>query len=254
MNEFTFNNPSFPIVIQESSIVTNGLVLQYDFYNAKSYCNGFSTVTDLSAARNNSQTITGSIVYQPTMRSMGFYADNSLGIIKTTFNPFVSMSATTQMTMCAWVSCSMYPSNGVYIARFVDTAASSGNYGTYLQWGSGYGITSSNKLSCGSTNAGVSQIDVKSTASYATGSWVYMAGTYSGSTVTLFINGVLTSTGSFSSGTANTQSMTIGGENYAGTYPYQLSGSIGSVQMYNRALKINEILQNFSASKRNYGY
>jgi len=87
-----------------------------------------------------------------------------------------------------------------------------------------------------------------------TTSWVHLAGTYDGSTITLYVNGSSFSTGSI---TASPQS---GGklricrrwDDSASNSNYFLDAYIGAIKIYNRALTSTEILQNYNAYTTNY--
>ena len=81
--------------------------------------------------------------------------------------------------------------------------------------------------------------------------WRLAVGSYDGTTAKLYINGILTTTGTgtgdilYSSGP-----LTIGSFN-AGLYAF--NGNIGPVQIYNRALSSNEVLHNYNALKGRFG-
>jgi hypothetical protein len=83
-----------------------------------------------------------------------------------------------------------------------------------------------------------------------TGAWFYAAATYNGSTVNIYINGVLDAT------YARTGSQTPGnlriGSNDAGTGEFY-NGDLPIVRMYSTALSQSQIIQNFNSQKSRFG-
>jgi len=75
------------------------------------------------------------------------------------------------------------------------------------------------------------------------GNWFHVCGTYDGSSLKIYINGMLdsniTATGNYSLGT-NTEPLFLG-ENYSSTYPYWVNGKIDEIGIWNRALTQAEI-------------
>ena len=255
MQEFTFNNPSFQVAVAESSYVTNGLIMFYDFSNPKSYFNKKSIITDLSSNKCNSLGVSASLQFSSS-NSITF---NQADVIKTLRNPFVTESFSQPHTKCGWVYCAVYPPPGVsYAARWLDESVVAGTFESYLQWG----VYGQNGLyvCCGTGLPGSNYNETTSTATYPTGNWIYMVGVFSGfagNSQVLYINGNYVATNVYDgsvNGTFNILPLTIGGELYGGVGYYQLSGSVGQIQVYNRTLSAVEIAQNFSASKRYYGY
>jgi hypothetical protein len=89
-----------------------------------------------------------------------------------------------------------------------------------------------------------------STTIVNTGNWFHAAATYDGSTVKIYVNGVLEST------TARSGTITAGAKNIGsssgGSNEY-FNGTIDNVKIYNRALSAAEIQQNFAALRGRYG-
>jgi hypothetical protein len=83
-----------------------------------------------------------------------------------------------------------------------------------------------------------------------TGDWFYAAATYNGSTVNIYINGILDAT------YARTGSQTPGnlriGSNHDGTGEFY-NGDLPIVRMYSTALSQSQIIQNFNAQKSRFG-
>jgi hypothetical protein len=89
-----------------------------------------------------------------------------------------------------------------------------------------------------------------STTIVNTGNWFHAAATYDGSTVKIYVNGVLESTtarsGTITAGAKNIGSSSGGGSEY-------FNGTIDNVKIYNRALSAAEVQQNFNALRGRYG-
>lgn len=110
-------------------------------------------------------------------------------------------------------------------------------------------------------NAGSSRSIGSVLTNYNNGNWYYTMYTRTSSTQYLYVNGleVATAVGTFASGViSNNQEVwfgksafTAGGANPQGSYQY--TGDLGECFVYNRVLSASEVLQNFNATKANYG-
>ena len=87
----------------------------------------------------------------------------------------------------------------------------------------------------------------------ALNTWYYVAATDNGTTVTLYVNGVSSTSGASAVSTTNgTMNCYIG--SWGPSVPAVFfNGSISSVKIYNRALLATEINQNFNALRGRYG-
>jgi hypothetical protein len=90
------------------------------------------------------------------------------------------------------------------------------------------------------------------TSGIVVNTWYHVAATYNGTTVSLYLNGVLKSSVSQTS-QVNTlaASLAIGRMNY--TNLARFIGNIPIVQIYNRALTAAEVKQNFDAHRSRFG-
>ena len=88
-----------------------------------------------------------------------------------------------------------------------------------------------------------------------TGTWFNLVGVYNASGgMYMYRNGALeTSTTGPVSITYNPQPFAVGNRIWSGTYQYPWNGNISTVQLYNRALSSDEVLQNFNALRGRYG-
>jgi hypothetical protein len=107
-------------------------------------------------------------------------------------------------------------------------------------------------------NIGNQFADVYGTALLSTTTYKLYTGTYNGSQVVIYINGVAINTVAttiYPQFNNTAKSWTIGG-NYQRTSPTNASffeGNIGLVSFYNRALSSQEVLQNYNATKGRFG-
>jgi len=83
-----------------------------------------------------------------------------------------------------------------------------------------------------------------------TGAWFYAAATYNGSTVNIYINGVLDATYA-RTGSQTPGNLRIGSsDNGAGEF---YNGDLPIVRMYSTALSQSQIIQNFNSQKSRFG-
>jgi len=126
--------------------------------------------------------------------------------------------------------------------------------GAYRQWSidSGGDVNRINfRISSDGTDGG--STGIKSTnASYSVG-WHNICGTWNGSVISLYVDGVLVAGPTEKTSMVSTpgQSTFIGGGNLGNTLP--MSGNIAQVSIYNKALTASEIEQNFNALRGRFG-
>ncbi len=100
-------------------------------------------------------------------------------------------------------------------------------------------------------NNSVDSTYLYSTTTTNTNQWFYGVYKKSGNTFSLYVNGVLETTS-----TANLGAITLSNSMRIGNHPstsQPYNGSIGSVQVYNRALTDAEILHNFNSGRSRFG-
>ena len=95
-----------------------------------------------------------------------------------------------------------------------------------------------------------SDSNVNSSYSHGLNTWNHVVGTYDGTSQKIYVDGVLRNTVSLT-GTINTSSndALVGLYNYG---DYCLTGNVGAVRVYNKALSATEILQNYEAQKSKF--
>jgi hypothetical protein len=215
-------------------IVNNGIVLQLDAANIKSYPGTGTVWTDLSDQANH-----GTIQSGVTYNSRGYFDFNgTTGYVGLANQPTGFAYGAAPGTICAWAktntitvswaSIFSYGTPNYGLSRFIIISGSTYYFGGY----GGSGVT-------GDITVGGVPLDT----------WVHVAQVYDGTTLYVYINGVLISSA------AKTWNTTVGiasvGRQTRGDEFW--NGSIAQVQVYNRGLTADEIFQNFSAHRSRYG-
>jgi hypothetical protein len=222
------------------NIVTNGLVLNLDAANTKSYPGSGTIWTDLSRGGNN-----GTLVNGPTFNSAngGSIVFDGVDDI-CNFSSLTAYGGTNPHNYTAWI-------------KFTD--------GSSYKWilNNGAGTNGTSLIIYGSKlgffyNGGVAV--VQATTTLSTGTWYHLSVSYLGeTTVKMYVNGALDATKNTLFPTAGTGTSTWSATNsnprlgawYNGSFPF--NGSIATTQIYNRALSDAEILQNYNATKTRFG-
>lgn len=226
-------------------IITNGLIVHLDAANKKSYSGSGSTWIDLTKNKYNFTTY-GSPTYSISnngiitfAKASSQYADYSTS--------FPSLS---NWTVESWV-------------KFTTTPASSSNVTTVVT-GNYNGVSNLN-FCIGTSN---SPTDYTIRAAFFNGAWRQSSGhtptagvwysytgTYDGTNIILYVNGLL-----FNSTAYTGTSQSGGGIRVARrwddivTASNLLDGAVPVVRIYNRALSASEILQNYNATKGRFGF
>lgn len=213
--------------IPTPSIIPQGLVLYYDFGNGKCFPNTNTTVSDLSAQANNG-TLTNGPVYSTV--NNGIITFDGTNDYVSCGNP-ASLNITS-FTICLWVKNTSFSDyqNAIFKGSVY------GQYGLIFNVSGDWAI----QPNIGADFTG----DIVSL-----NTWNFFAGTFDGTNVTTFRNGIQKTKYAVTQVTSGTV-VSIGGDTVSGRY---LNGSIGQAIIYNRALTTSEISQNFNATRARYG-
>lgn len=229
-------------------IVTDGLVLHLDAANPKSYVSGSTTWRDLSRSENN-----GTLVNGPT-----FDSGNGGNIVFDGTNDVVdcgnpsSLSLGSEGTLSAWVKTSRtYPSNttSLYFRGIMGKVISgaAGRQSYLLDW---YGDNASTRVlrisvgdSVAATAATLNNFDFEN-------AWKHVMGTWNGSVVQLYVNGILRSSAPNSRVAQTISNSFVVGRVFSSAF---WEGNISQTNVYNRYFTATEILQNYNATKGRYG-
>ena len=224
-------------------VVTDGLVLYLDAANTKSYPGSGITWTDLSRSGNSSE------LNGPTFNSA-----NGGSIVFDGTNDFVEIQnqiqfdQTDPFTLSSWVKSSNV-SNELII-----------NNENILYTGYRLNINVNANIEIGLRNSISDDIAIETLNSINANTWYHIVGTYDGTSnvsgMKIYINGVEESTNTISntltSSTLSNQ-RTLLGIRRLSPPPDPLRGNIANVQIYNRALSAQEVLQNYNATKTRFG-
>ena len=217
-------------------IITDGLVLELDAGDRNSYPGTGTTWRDLSGNSNN-----GTLTNGPT-----FNTGNLGSIVFDGTNDYVASFP----TIIAPVG-----TKTILCFIYLTTAIRAGVCGTRSTIGGGFGFTT-NRTTAGNLtyyHPGGSLIEVA--AGITTNTWTQVGLVYNSTAATaaLFKNGaqVGATATSFSAEGATAYTGVIGDEDQSVGTPFK--GNIASVQIYNKALSSQEILQNYTAMKTRFG-
>jgi hypothetical protein len=215
-----------------ASIVRSNLALHLDAANKKSYSGSGTTWSDLSGNGRNA-----TLVNLPTYNSTHFSFDGT-NDVSTLSNNFIP--ADSSLTVSVWVKAR---SDGMLVDTLNDSLSWDGftiriQSNTYRWW-----LFKQNS----SPNI---QAALASTLSY-NGNWQNVTGTYNGTTASLYIDGILDVSVSYSGGyDLGTANIGIGAR---ASTANPCNCDISNVSIYNRALTAAEVSQNFNAFRGRYG-
>jgi hypothetical protein len=224
-------------IFYNTSIVRNGLVMNLDAANKKSYNTATSTSTwiDVSGS-GNVLSLTNSPTYNGT--SFNF---NGTGYATTSSNLITGLaSSSTEFSVSVWFN---YVNTTSYTAVF---EKQSGVGGAIPRMDIGYGATQFYWTGWYQPTAAVH--DLVLTTPIVAGAWYHTVLTCTSSTKTVYINGVFAATANVATSWPDaSQPLGVGGK------LRPMNGSVPVVQIYNRALTANEVQQNFQAQRDRFG-
>jgi len=226
-------------IAYNTSIVRDGLVLYLDAANQKSYPGTGTVWKDLSGNGNDGTLLNG----------VGFSAENKGTMTFDGVDDYVdcgntsslnAIGGTTNITVSGWVFYTAYGGGG----QSYSVITVKGNPWIWLL------ENPSNRFRFRIT-AGGSDVNVADTSTHLLNIWYNVVGTYDGSNMRVYVNGVLKNT-RVQTGALATNSVTAKIGTFQGTN-YNLNGRISNVSIYNRTLSDQEIQQNFNAIRGRYG-
>ena len=235
-------------------IVTDGLVLNLDAANRRSFVSGSTVWNDLSG-RGNTGTLTNGPTYS-SANGGSIVFDGTNDYVITSLNATPSLNITSQITLDTWIK-PLALANGTHGDGLISKGVSSdGNAAVYELI----------LLPTGASNFPYFRIFIGSSSYvYSTSNILIpinsisnITCTYNGAIMRIFVNGVQSGVGTSISGSiqANTEQLTIGvrygQKDLPGISDSFYNGNIYSSKIYNRALSDIEILQNYNALKNRY--
>jgi hypothetical protein len=226
------------------NIVTDGLVLYLDAANTKSYVSGSTTWADIAAGNN------GTLVNGPTYNNA-----NGGSIVFDGVNDYINIADNVNLTNTSSLSINIWFKSTDVQSRINDLIGKGtsdldeeytvlvGNTFLYFDVGIESGPY------------------IQNTTTFLNNVWYNTCCVHSRSggisTLTGYVNGVAT-TGFTNNATAapNNNSFPISiGKRFYNSNPYGriLNGNIAQISIYNRALSVTEVLQNYNALKGRFG-
>jgi hypothetical protein len=221
------------------SIVTNGLVLNLDAANYQSYPRSGTTWTDLSGQGNNGTLVNGVEYNNSEGGNLIFDGVNDYVDCGNTAS-LSAIGGTTNITVSGWAYYTAYGGGGQ-------------PYSVITAKGSPWTWLLENPLNTFRfrITAGGADVNVADTSTHLLNTWYNVVGTYDGSNMRIYVNGVLKNTRA-QTGTLATNTVTAKIGTFQGTN-YNVTGKISNISVYNRALSDAEITQNFNAFRTRYG-
>lgn len=236
-----------------SGIVTNGLILHLDAGNSASYPGSGTTWTDLSGNGNNGTLVNG----------VGYNAANGGSLVFDGVNDYCNVSETANMTpQILTVECIFKVTSDVNTGVFGNPAfqylifRQNTRTSSFEAYTIGYSETS-RSISATATPSGGFQYSIGSPNNTVLLNLVYFVSVvFDATTMFLYLNGSLVATAPKASGInyRSDHTLKIGRTVPVGTsWDAAFNGSIYSVKIYNRVLTLQEIQQNFNATRGRFG-
>jgi hypothetical protein len=209
--------------------VTDGLVLCLDAANRKSYPGSGTTWTDLSGRGNNGTLVNG----------VGYNSSNGGSLVFDGSNDRVDFSNNIISGTQNFTIESICKSTAANTAEYIFGNYGVGNNGIEL-----YFYLNELVLYYGGTYLYSPDNSISSNI------WYSVSATRNGNDVALYINGILSSSGTNANSITTNNPYTIGnGYDYSSEI---FTGNIASVKVYNRALTAAEVRQNFNALRSRF--
>jgi len=222
-------------VVNRIPIVTNGLVLNLDAANVKSYPRSGTTWSDLSGNRN-----TGSLVNGPT-----FSSDSGGSIVFDGVDDYVSCgnSNTLQVTIGT-------------ISVWMKTTNPGSGYRAIIVKQYSWGLYTKDSVLM-TYDFGSAQ-DRSTGINIADGNWKNVSMTFTETIGSPFNNAIIYLNGNsiFTASVKflnNTLEVQLGSGGESGGSTQLLNGTIAAAYVYNRTLSPQEVLQNYNAQKSRFG-
>jgi hypothetical protein len=219
-------------------IVTDGLVFCVDPANVRSYPGTGTTLTDLKGSNNG--TLTNGPTFSSDNRGV-FTLDGTDDYLTTASD--IGITGSSDRSLCVWfyhnstaadINITGYGVNGQkaifdIVARYTD--------GYHRAIGHFYGSDSNT----------ISTLPSRNTINYL--GWNYVCLTYTYNNASVYTNGEFSNSKAIVLSTADS-TLKIGKATYSQVDGY--SGKIAGVQLYNKTLTADEVMQNYLATKGRY--
>ena len=227
LNWFATRTDKMIFNIDYSAVVTDGLILHIDAAFTPSYPQSGVTVYNLVPSQYN-----GTLTNGPTWSSGSFIFDGTDDIIQWAIQPVTGV--TNDITYNMWFNMNSTSGDQAFFS-FRDSMITLNNGTQWKYWWN--------------VNAVNGQI---TTSAIQTGTWYNMTLTQSGSSTTLYINGIAQPSIVSGNITATRDAKAIGQYDLSpGSYG-KYNGKISLAQIYNKCLTSSEVTQNYTVTKSNF--
>lgn len=238
------NNYVKPVVAsQNSSTMTNGLVLHLDASNTASYPgNGTAWANLVTGNAVTNFTLNGNVSYNSANGGILRFADGGLASTSNSLGRF------TKYTIETWVK--IAGTSGAYPCLFTESVnAGVGGANMILGYNTGFGA--SNQYTSGFNSSSWNVYTTTNNTSDVN-NWVQIVATYDSDICTIYKNGTFIGSGSIGSSSINSANLgyNIGKRWDQSNYAY---GDYAIVKLYNRDLSSSEVATNYDAVKSRFG-
>ena len=227
LNYFATQTDKMIFNIDYSAVVTDGLILHIDAAFTPSYPQSGVTVYNLVPSQYN-----GTLTNGPTWSSGSFIFDGTDDIIQWAIQPVTGV--TNDITYNMWFNMNSTSGDQAFFS-FRDSMITLNNGTQWKYWWN--------------VNAVNGQI---TTSAIQTGTWYNMTLTQSGSSTTLYINGIAQPSIVSGNITATRDAKAIGQYDLSPSAYGKYNGKISLAQIYNKCLTSSEITQNYAAIGSRY--
>jgi len=243
------SNRYFLINSGYEDIVTDQLLINIDANWYNSYKTGNTTWNDISGNFNNA-TLTNSPAFD-TRNGGSVVFDGA-----DDYGNFGNLSYNrSNFSVFTWVN---FPTiHGLWDSSIVSKWNTGGSDGSNNEWFFGADNQvgpSPFAVTFQYASGGSNYLAINGGPNYSANTWYHVGFTWTGGTLSLYVNGVMVKSGytANSSAQTTTQPLTIATFNNLSSYCTNLK--LGSFLMYNKALSQTEILKNYNTQKGRYGF
>ena len=231
-------------------MITDGLVLYVDAANTKSYPGSGTNWFDLLQSE-----------FSGSLQNGVLFGTEANGIMRFDgTNDYIRISHNSKFNLPTAYTISYWLKIGKVIWTFGDLIISKRldgqniNYQTYVGSGSttttpgpyysvGFGGNTAGSFWGVGLSGSAQQLELNK--------WYHIAGTYLSNRLEIYVNGLfITGSSGLPALATSTANINISGYNNGGN---PISGSMGNVWIYNRALSASEVLQNYEATRERFG-
>ena len=241
---FTLAEPQFTTFVDNGTISTSGLTMNLDAGNRNSYKPFNFNWSDISGNNNNGTLQNGAVFFYDNGGTLQFDGSND----KVAVNSGSTLNLTNQLSLEVVFRPSTSNQNSGVISKWTTGAGTNNSYLFYL----GQDI-STNKFSFVIQQSDGTLKFLNTAFSYFSFNWYHVVCVADGSTMRMYINGVLQPEVQTYDGTikSTTKKLTVGGlreEDGVASF----NGRVGIARVYNRPITQSEVTQNFNVTRSRY--